>query len=123
MTGWQPIKTAPKAKTRILAVKGKQVKIVVYYPNLKEWGNPQEWGDDGTWMPTHWMPLPSAPNASLGPSAADEIERLRAALDKARRAMQATISKFDACDIIAVRNTHLGINGLRAALLKGENDV
>ena len=63
MTEWQPIDTAPKTKKRILAIKKKTIKIVVYYPFLKEWGNPQEWGGDGTWMPTHWMPLPAPPKA------------------------------------------------------------
>ena len=62
---WQPIETAPKTKKRILAIKGKTIKIVVWYPVLKEWGNPQEWGDDGTWKPTHWMPLPEPPKEGL----------------------------------------------------------
>jgi hypothetical protein len=56
---WLPIKTAPKTKKRILARKGKVIKIVVWYPHIKEWGNPQEWGDDGSFKPTHWMPLPN----------------------------------------------------------------
>ena len=60
-TGWQPIETAPKTRKHILAIKGKTIKIVAWYPVLKEWGNPQEWGDDGTWKPTHWMPLPEPP--------------------------------------------------------------
>jgi hypothetical protein len=63
VTGWQPIDTAPKTKKRILAIKNKTIKIVVYYPFLKEWGYPQEWGGDGTWKPTHWMPLPAPPKA------------------------------------------------------------
>jgi hypothetical protein len=58
---WQPIETAPKDGTLILACLGKTMKIVVWYPVLKEWGNPQEWGDDGTWKPTHWMSLPEPP--------------------------------------------------------------
>ena len=64
-TGWQPIETAPKTKKRILAIKGKTIKIVVWYPNLQEWGNPQEWDDDGAWKPTHWMPLPEPPEEWL----------------------------------------------------------
>jgi len=58
---WQPIETAPKNKKRILAKRNKTIKIVVWCAALGEWGNPQEWGDDGLFRPTHWMPLPDLP--------------------------------------------------------------
>jgi len=58
---WQPIDTAPMDRTDILAVKDKEIKIVFWYPYLKEWGSQQDWADDGKWEPTHWMPLPEAP--------------------------------------------------------------
>ena len=60
MSEWQPIETAPKNKKRILARRNKTIKIVVWFPLLQEWGNPQEWGDDGSFCPTHWMPLPDS---------------------------------------------------------------
>lgn len=62
---WQPIDTAPKDGTFILASKDSEIKIVVYYPALKEWGNPQVWGDNGTWKPTHWMHLPYLPTGEI----------------------------------------------------------
>jgi len=62
---WQPIETAPKTKKRILAIKGKTMKIVVWSAILEEWDNPQEWGEDGTWKPTHWMPLPEPPKGEV----------------------------------------------------------
>ena len=62
---WQPIETAPKDRTEILAVRDKEIKIVFWYPHLKEWGSQEDWADDGTWEPTHWMPLPEPPKEGL----------------------------------------------------------
>ena len=64
---WQPIDTAPMDRTDILAVKDKEIKIVFWYPYLKEWGSQQDWADDGKWEPTHWMKLPEAPEAPEEP--------------------------------------------------------
>jgi hypothetical protein len=65
MLSMRSIETAPKDGTFILASKDSEIKIVVYYPALKEWGNPQVWGDNGTWNPTHWMHLPYLPTGEI----------------------------------------------------------
>lgn len=68
---WQPIATAPKDGTRVLCYQpagqwktsGKRThgeEIVVAY-----WFQPSRPGVEGMWVPslrpTHWMPLPAAP--------------------------------------------------------------
>ena len=62
---WQPIETAPKDGTNILAIETETIKIVFWYSGLKEWGSQQDWFDDGKWEPTHWMPLPKPPKEDL----------------------------------------------------------
>lgn len=62
---WQPIETAPKDEVRVLLTDGREVAVGEYF--LSEWSNESEiefsYGDcfHGTWAPTHWMPLPAAP--------------------------------------------------------------
>lgn len=64
--GWQPIETAPKDGTRILVWIGDDFPMVAKWKESKygSWWNPCE---DliadvlGACAPTHWMPLPAAP--------------------------------------------------------------
>lgn len=82
--GWQPIETAPKDGTRILARNdsygtretywclygdgsiAKQLFVQGKGPDGSwEWSEPQNfWAS--SWVPTHWMPLPDAPSAGNG---------------------------------------------------------
>ena len=64
---WQPIDTAPKDGTWVLLWTGNECRIAMW----DEWEDPecpvtQGWFDDGDGMyienPTHWMPLPEAPD-------------------------------------------------------------
>lgn len=65
---WQPIETAPKDGTAILAViKGFQPVVVEYDPDVGWWYGGDDVPDDDWYSmpfqyePTHWMPLPPAP--------------------------------------------------------------
>ncbi len=65
---WQPIETAPKDGTEILAARQPRqfdwwIMDVVSYAWEDE--NGHWWQHDGNraWQPTHWMPLPSPPEA------------------------------------------------------------
>lgn len=74
MLEWQPIETAPRDGTAILATNANyeydlQRCVVVFWDDdeLTEqpgWSLPYETPDDApfTWL-THWMPLPEPPNA------------------------------------------------------------
>ena len=57
-TAWQPIETAPKDGTKILAcVQGGFETLIVWWEAYRD---SHEWfydNDSYTW-PTHWMPLP-----------------------------------------------------------------
>ena len=57
MNNWQPIETAPKNGTRILAIEDEWAEIV-------RWVG-MKWEDiDGReYSPTHWQPLPKPPAA------------------------------------------------------------
>ena len=66
MSAWQPIETAPKDGTRILAygLERKRYWIV----DVVRWHQPGNPVHDGFWIgthytikPTHWMPLPEPP--------------------------------------------------------------
>ena len=66
VTCWQPIETAPKDGTRFLglAKKGAWASTCYYVgPTSRHPGNNLDWfmGVDGWPQPTHWMPLPPAP--------------------------------------------------------------
>ncbi len=71
---WQPIETAPKDGTFILAICSPEAwcPVIVRWNNnvVNDFGTVLEegWGDefktyhiDGLNMPTHWMPLPQPP--------------------------------------------------------------
>lgn len=67
MSDWQPIETAPKDSTEILAWDGDEIKIVW-------WGGLNGWLFSDDWIrvyPTHWQPLPEPP-ASPNPDTAGE---------------------------------------------------
>lgn len=73
--GWQPIETAPKDGTEI------DVWCVDHRVANAWWCNADNkwrtYGDDRiTWthQPTHWMPLPEAPNAKFSGAHADVTE-------------------------------------------------
>ena len=56
MIDWQPIETAPKDWTDILAYDGHSIFIACF--GVGEWL--LTWGED-TMHPTHWKPLPEPP--------------------------------------------------------------
>ena len=54
--GWQPIETAPRDGTRILACGGETVEVIFW---ANGWFNQSaEISTWQTWPPTHWQPLP-----------------------------------------------------------------
>lgn len=65
---WQPIETAPKDETPILAWGPcwPWPEIISWEPEQKLWQEGYIGGDyaDAGWEPTHWMPLPDAPSAA-----------------------------------------------------------
>jgi hypothetical protein len=75
---WQPIETAPKDGTRILAViPGFAVSIAWWFHDAQKWmtTDAEDYPDDESWnytvanteyQPTHWMPLPAAPSQETG---------------------------------------------------------
>lgn len=67
-TEWQPIETAPKDGTRILAiVAGRHPDTgEPFIPDVVEWDggrwfSENWWDDNALYSPTHWMPLPNPP--------------------------------------------------------------
>jgi hypothetical protein len=56
MSTWQPIETAPKDGTEILAWDGDQ-HIVAWFDG--DW----RFSDDRQCFPTHWQPLPAPPGS------------------------------------------------------------
>lgn len=70
-TGWQPIETAPKDGTRVLAIWGKHGTQIIYWYSWEErpeylvkagacW-KPENQRCPINATPTHWMPLPHPP--------------------------------------------------------------
>jgi hypothetical protein len=59
------IETAPKDGTGILGFDGDEISVICWDVHLEYWGIavlPTGEIDDDGWAPTHWMPLPEAPN-------------------------------------------------------------
>lgn len=72
MREWQPIETAPRDGTRILAFGGglgEIAEVVSYNERVGCWNAPNDTLDDtdyepdGYIRPTHWMPLPLPPRS------------------------------------------------------------
>lgn len=65
MGDWQPIETAPKDGTHVLAYVpwAVQPKVLFWGVYCDAWVCPaSELGPDPEgWVPTHWLPLPEAP--------------------------------------------------------------
>lgn len=67
---WQPIESAPKDGTRVLAVvarhrsRGRMVDAQIVIAHWHQPGNPSVPGHWTTGGITHWMPLPPAPPQS-----------------------------------------------------------
>jgi hypothetical protein len=64
MMEWQPIETAPKDGSPVLAFDGEDIAVVTYYHASDTLG----WWEviyDVEFDPTHWMPLPPAPVSAL----------------------------------------------------------
>jgi hypothetical protein len=69
MTEWQPIETAPRDGTRILAWTGEEIVTVDYHGSYMVsgmefdgfWYQESESGRGTTFFVTHWMPLPKPP--------------------------------------------------------------
>ena len=68
MSEWQPIETAPKDGTRVLASQSGHVFTARWAPGFAAvypGGGGPGWYDeilDRRAQPTHWMPLPAPPN-------------------------------------------------------------
>lgn len=73
---WQPIETAPKDGTWILACKGSFQPAIARWTQYHHGGSfeyidPEDYADEShfddivscseKWTPTHWMPLPAPP--------------------------------------------------------------
>lgn len=59
---WQPIETAPKDDTEFLGWNGASIE-----KTWRGWHDGEKpvyvYADYWSWLPTHWMPLPSPPEA------------------------------------------------------------
>ncbi len=83
-TGWQPIETAPKDGAHVLAWGPKFAEPhfcfwTTWYVDRQPidcWGNDEEYLLNEM-APTHWMPLPSPPGATGGPTETDRDPRRR----------------------------------------------
>lgn len=68
MTEWHPIETAPKDGTRVLLIEGDQPsEACTGWWMMGAW---RDYGDIGCngqadYSPTHWMPLPFGPYATI----------------------------------------------------------
>jgi len=63
MADWQPIDTAPKNGTPILAWDGEVIAIIDWLSGFNEWSVSHD-AEGYAWQgytPTHWLPLPKPP--------------------------------------------------------------
>jgi len=62
---WQPIKTAPKDGRRFVVLKPQRYRSSDYKPDICYWEKKMDRLIFDNWLegpqPTHWMPLPPAP--------------------------------------------------------------
>lgn len=59
--GWQPIKTAPKNRSGILAWDGNNLQVT-FWMNAEKIPDEYQWfAENYEFHPTHWMPLPQPP--------------------------------------------------------------
>ena len=73
MTGWQPIESAPKDGTRVLAFANDFIEtmfwtVSVWVSSGGAWVNDVNRSDTYEFNPTHWMPLPEPPACVLLPT-------------------------------------------------------
>jgi hypothetical protein len=57
---WQPIETAPKDATEVLGWNGYSYLITFWGKEWRRWEF-KAIKENGSWHPTHWMPLPNPP--------------------------------------------------------------
>jgi len=98
MTSWQPIETAPRDETPILAYDGTDITTVCGSEVLGRvsWelsvgmiSDPGDsWPIERDFYPTHWMPLPDLPGGS-----ASELSFADEAADEARHKL--AVEEFD----------------------------
>lgn len=68
--GWQPIETAPKDGTLILALGPITSATVMWEPAHQCWASADNWPWED-FEPTHWRPLPEPPASTTEPEASD----------------------------------------------------
>lgn len=69
MTDWQPIETAPKDGTFVLAAEESgYIHIVQWYGKQGFWRT--DCYSSIEWQPIHWQPLPNPPNTEAQPGPA-----------------------------------------------------
>jgi hypothetical protein len=61
---WQPIETAPKDGTSIIAAQAGTAAdcgVIAWDTDFGRWMDLMDDYDEPNWLPTHWMPLPPPP--------------------------------------------------------------
>jgi hypothetical protein len=62
MNGWQPIETAPRDGTPVLAWFQGSAVVAFLNPRTGRWDDGDFYDDLGS--PSHWMPIPPAPETA-----------------------------------------------------------
>ncbi len=60
---WQPIETAPQDGTHVLGWAEGSFAVVNFAHDTWWLSEVGSFAEDGSWYPTHWMPLPDPPAA------------------------------------------------------------